>query len=105
MKQVAPDMRVCLRSADAFVRDGRWSEALVLYESAADTFDRSGLALKAIAISRQIVAITTELAPDFALERLQALRRLERLYTQLALTAEALEVQRLLRESPAARRH
>jgi hypothetical protein len=94
-----------LRRADALLRDGQASEAVAIYESVATSFERAGSALKAVALSKQIVDITTPMAPDLAQARSTALQRLARLYAELGLNAEALAAERLLGALSDDRRH
>ncbi|WP_438042779.1 hypothetical protein [Sorangium sp. So ce128] len=91
-------MRDLLRRADSLMRAGRWSEAVELYESAADALERGGFDLKSVAVSRQIVAIIAASAPELTVARVAALTRLERLYTRLGLSTEAEDVRRSLGE-------
>ncbi len=93
-------MRALLRQADDFARAGRLAEAVALYDQAADVYEREGFALKAIALSRQILSIAAGRASELEPARLSALRRLVRIYPQLGLTADAAEAKRLLQERP-----
>ncbi len=95
-------MRQRLQQADTLVRQGRIAEAVSLYELVAGEFENTGFALKAIAVSRQIVDLA-ENGSELSAGRAAALRRLARLYAHLGLGTDAAEAERLLQSSPRGR--
>jgi len=94
-------MRERLRRADNLLRERQVAEAVALYALVADEFERTGFAVKSIAVSRQIVSIVGSDRPDLGPARAVALERLARLCRQLGLTADAEEAERLLQSRPA----
>ncbi len=85
-------MRARLREADDLLRRGRLREAAIKYNELADELEQNGFAVKALAISRQVV----EIAHDVPALRSAALHRLVRLYTLLDRRTDAEEARKLI---------
>lgn len=80
------DLRSTLRRADDLARRGRYADAIALYQTVAQVYADSGMALKALAVSRSIVQLVDGHAPDLTHARQIAADRAESLCAQLGLS-------------------
>ncbi len=90
------DVRSRIRQADQFARQGLHARAVDAYLPVAFHYADAGFALKAIAILRKVVSIIDRDVPDLVDVRLQALRRLEVLYSDLGLSEDAAAIRKLI---------
>jgi hypothetical protein len=83
------ESRSRLRWADRLQHQKRYADVIAIYQSVAQDYTDWGFALKAIAVSRVIVEIVDQYAPDLAAERAIALKRLLSLQIALGLDDQA----------------
>lgn len=78
------DPRASLRRGDKLLRQGKVSEAIVIYQAIAQHYEDCGFLLKAIAVSQQIIELVENSAPKLV-DRLIATSRRARLHSLLGL--------------------
>ena len=88
------DIPHVLREAESLAQQGRYSDALARWESAARGLDESRQALKCVSVSRQILSTVEKSAPNSMPDYAHVFQRLGRLYTELGLDEEANAVMR-----------
>jgi hypothetical protein len=79
------DPRASLRRGDKLLRQGKVSEAIVIYQAIAQHYEDCGFLLKAIAVSQQIIELVENSAPKLVEHRLIATSRRARLHSLLGL--------------------
>ena len=99
LRMVIGESRARLREPDQLLRAQLHAEAVAIYDAVAEDYADWGFAIKSIAISRAIVQIADQCAPNLDAARTRALKRLLSLQSQIGLDDFAEETRQLLDRS------